>query len=85
MKKKITAEDLTASAWAAALAAVMPLTEPVPEGWFTILQLSKKTKTAVPTLQTKMRHLVSEGKAERKNFRIKLLTNVRPVPHYRLK
>jgi hypothetical protein len=85
VKKKLTAEDLTASAWAAALADVGPPTDPVPKDWFTMVQLSKKTKTAVSTLQTKMRHLLSEGKAERKDFRIKLLTNVRPVPHYRLK
>jgi hypothetical protein len=85
MKKKLTAEDLTTSAWAAALADVAPPTDTVPEDWFTIVQLGKKTKTAVATLQTKMRRLLSQGKAERKNFRIKLLTSVRPVPHYRLK
>jgi len=86
MKKgKLTAEMIDESAWAAAIASVSAPTDTVPPGWMTIIQLSEKTKSAVATLQFKVRRLVAEGKAERKDFRIRLASNVRPVPHYKLK
>ena len=85
MKKgKVTAEMLEESAWAAALAAVATPTDVVPPGWRTARQIAAQTKTAVPTLQTKLKHLCNSGKAEQKLFRIKLARNTRPVPHYRL-
>lgn len=85
MKKKVTAEDLAASAWAAALAQISTPVDVVPLGWQTIQQIAAKTKIPVPTLQQKLKRLVSSGQAERKMFRIRLAKNTRPVPHYRLK
>lgn|GEM_PF-3547144 len=85
MKKKVTAEELAASAWAAALSQITTPVDIVPPGWQTIQQISAKTKVPVPTLQQKLKRLVASGKAERKMFRICLAKNTRPVPHYRLK
>ena len=85
MKKKVTAEELAASAWAAALAQISTPVDVVPPGWQTIQQIAGKTKIPVPTLQQKLNRLVASGQAERKKFRIRLARNTRPVPHYRLK
>ena len=85
MKKRVTAEQLAASAWAAALSQITTPVDIVPHGWQTIQQISDKTKIPVPTLQQKLNRLVSSGQAERKMFRIRLAKNTRPVPHYRLK
>ena len=85
MKKKVTAEQLAASAWAAALAQISTPVDVVPPGWQTIQQIAAKTKIPVPTLQQKLKRLVSLGQAERKMFCIRLARNTRPVPHYRLK
>jgi hypothetical protein len=85
VKKKITAEDLTASAWAAALSDICPPADIVPHGWLTAKELARQTRTPVPTLQAKLKQLVEQGKAERKKFRIRLEKNVRPVPHYKLR
>ena len=85
MKKKVTAEDLAASAWAAALSQISTPVDVVPPGWQTIQQIAAKTKIPVPTLQQKLKRLVASGKAERKMFCVRLAKNSRPVPHYRLK
>jgi hypothetical protein len=86
MKKgKLTAEMLEESAWCAALAAVATPTDIVPPGWHTARQISKRTKTPIPTVQGKLKLLVASGKAERKLFRVQLEKNTRPVPHYKLK
>ena len=85
MKKKVTAEDLAASAWAAALSQISTPVDVVPPGWETTQQIAAKTKIPVPTLQQKLKRLVASGKAERKMFCVRLAKNTRPVPHYRLK
>jgi len=70
--------------WCQALAAVTAPVDTVPPGWRTARQIAAQTKTAVPTLQSKLKQLVESGQAERKDFRVQLAKNVRPVPHYRL-
>jgi hypothetical protein len=85
VKKKVTAEELAASAWAAALSQITTPVDVVPPGWRTIQKISKQTKVPVPTLQQKIHRLLSTGQAERKMFRVRLARNTRPVPHYRLK
>lgn len=82
--KKHTAEDLAASAWAAALGEVTPPVEAVPPGWYTFHALSDKNKIARTALQRKLKHLVATGQAERKMFCVRLAQCSRPVPHYRL-
>ena len=71
--------------WCKALAQITTPVDVVPPGWRTARQIAAQTKTAVPTLQTKLKHLCNSGKAEQKLFRIKLARNTRPVPHYRLR
>ena len=85
MKKKVTAEQLADSAWAAALAQISTPVDVVPPGWQTIRQIAAKTRVPVPTLQQKLKRLVAAGQAEQKMFCIRLAKNTRPVPHYRLK
>jgi hypothetical protein len=85
VKKKVTAEDLAASAWAAALAQITAPADVVPPGWQTAQQIATKTKVPVATLQQKLKRLVEGGQAERKAFRVRLAKQTRPVPHYRLK
>ena len=82
--RKPTAEDLVASAWAAALAQTAAQADVVPPEWKTAQQISAKTKTPVPTLQQKLKRLLAAGEVERKLFRVRLAKHTRPVPHYRL-
>jgi hypothetical protein len=84
MSKKLTAEDLVASAWHAVLT-TQPAPDKVPAGWFTAKQLAKHTGKAGSTIGTQLCHAVGQGRCERKSFRIRTGQIVRPVPHYRLK
>ena len=86
MKKKLTAEDLTTAAWAAAFKDAEALTpvDTVPAGYLTLRQLAKQIKVSVTTLQRKMKFLVESGRVERQTFRIRLAQHVRPVVHYKL-
>ena len=81
--KKITAEQLNASAWAAALAAPQTPDE-VPPGWHTAKQLAAALGKAGPTIGTMLCRAVAEGRAEKKSFRITTGQVTRPIPHYRL-
>jgi hypothetical protein len=83
--KKHNAEQLLSSAWSAALRGAIVQPDVVPPEWFTVRGLAKKLKTAVPTIQCRIKRLLKEGKAERRHYRVQLEKNVRPVPHYRLK
>ena len=84
MSKKITAEDLALSAWAAALAEIVTPADVVPLGWMTAQGLADTLNVPKSTLQQRLSRLLATGKAERKMFRVKLLKNTRPVVHYRL-
>ena len=77
--------DADLAKWCTALASCTAATDIVPSGWKTAQQLAAKTKTPLPTLQQKLKRLIDLGQAERKNFKIKLSVQTRPVPHYRLK
>lgn len=77
--------DADLAKWCAAIASCTAATDIVPSGWKTAQQLAAKTKTPLPTLQQKLKRLIDLGQAERKNFKIKLSVQTRPVPHYRLK
>ncbi len=85
MKNKITAEQLAASAWKAALAAPTIETEEVPEDWKTALQLAEITGRERSTINNRMSLLVRQGKAEMRRFRVMTGRGVYPTPHYRLK
>jgi hypothetical protein len=83
-RAKVTAEQLEASAWAAALASPVAL-DTVPPGWLTAKALAAKLGKALPTVSTLLTRAVAEGRAERQMFRIQSGQVTRPVPHYCLK
>lgn len=84
MSKRITAEQLVASAWSAALA---PKHEPdeVPPGWLTALQLGKLLGKDRSTITGLLQAAIKEGRAEVKKFRVQSgQRGIYPTPHYRL-
>jgi hypothetical protein len=85
VKKKVTAEDLAASAWAAALVVAKP-PDLVPAGFFTLQQIAAKLGKASSTVGGQLTRAVREGRATRKMFRVPVPSGgTRPVPHYKLK
>ncbi len=82
-KAKITAEQLNASAWAAALAS--PLApDTVPPGWHTIRELSKQLGTPRSSLCRRLHDAVAAGRCEVASFRVVVGSFVRATPHYKL-
>jgi hypothetical protein len=84
MKKKIKA-DPELQKWCEILSKSTIVPDVVPEGWHTVAEIAAQSGKAIITTGQKIRIYVKQGIAERKDFRIQLETNVRPVPHYRLK
>jgi hypothetical protein len=84
MKKQPTAEQLEASAWAAALS-TPTLEDAVPPGWLTARDLAAKLGKAESTMNHQLCRAVRENRAERQEFRIVSGAVCRPVPHYKLK
>jgi len=62
MSKKLTAESLVASAWAAALATT--ITDDVPPGWHTLREIAVKLGKAESTVGAQLGRAVREGRAE---------------------
>ena len=83
-KSKVTAEQLEASAWAAALAAPA-IEDMVPPGWLTSRQLAAKLGKGESTISRLLLLAVKEGRAIKQDFRLSTGAGVRPVPHYCLK
>jgi hypothetical protein len=83
-KGKVTAEQLEASAWAAALASPA-VVDKVPPGWHTASQLAALLEKPPSTIGKLLLSAIRAGKCERQNFRITTGSLTRPVPHYRLK
>jgi hypothetical protein len=83
-KRKVTAEQLEASAWAAALA-TPKIVDEVPPGWHTAKQIAAELGKATPTVGALLCRAVADGRAERKTFRITAGQVTRPIPHYKLK
>jgi hypothetical protein len=85
MKKgKLTAEQIEASAWAAALATPI-IPDEVPPGWHTLAAIAIELGKAESTIGTQLRRAVRDGRAEVQKFRIATARGAYPVPHYRLK
>jgi hypothetical protein len=83
-KAKLTAEQIEASAWAAAL--VSPVTpDTVPPGWHTLAAIAVELGKAESTVGAQLRRAVRDGRAEMQKFRIATARGAYPVPHYRLK
>jgi len=70
--------------WCEALSQPVTPVEEVPEGWYTIKQLAKARGRSECNTSEQVRRMVEMGKAEKRNFTIRLAERVRPVPHYRL-
>ena len=85
MKKKPSAEDLTAAAWCAVLSQSSIAPETVPPGWFTVRQLATQWGRSECTTGERVKRLFRAGQVEKKDFIIKLDQIVRRTPHYRLK
>jgi predicted transcriptional regulator len=77
--------DAELAKWCKALAAGTVVAEVVPDGWFTTKELSKARGRSECSTSTSLMRMVEAGLAERKMFTIRLNTQTRPVPHYRLK
>lgn len=84
MKKKITAEDLEASAWAAALAPRV-IQDEVPSGWHTVKELSAKLGKPRSSMNRLLQDALADGRCEMQDFRVAAGRLVRKVPHYRPK
>jgi hypothetical protein len=81
---KVTAEQLNASAWAAALSS--PKTgDTVPPGWHTTRELCAMLGKSDTRVREMLQAAVANGKCERREFRIPSATTVRGVPHYKVK
>jgi|Laugrefbdmm110sn_1035136.scaffolds.fasta_scaffold03781_3 hypothetical protein len=85
-KTKITAEQIEASLEAFCREMVKPTVTPdvIPPGWFTVSDLAHKSGKAPFTVSQRIRNMVKNGEAERKDFAIQLEQVVRKTPHYRL-
>lgn len=83
MKRKVTAEQLQNSAWAAALASPL-IADTVPPGWLTTREIAAKLGKSDSTVGTLLCRAVREGRAQRQSFRIPAAGTVRPVPHYKV-
>jgi DNA-binding MarR family transcriptional regulator len=85
-KSKITAEQIESSLSAFCQEINKGIVQPekVPPGWFTVSDLAQELGKSPVTISERIRRLVKNGQAERKDFTIQLEQRARPVPHYRL-
>lgn len=85
-KSKITAEQIEASLdeFCQQMSRNLAAIDEVPRGWFTVSQLGKKLDRSTCIISERLRKMISLGQAERQDFKIKLIHQTRPVPHYRL-
>lgn len=81
---KLSTPDPDLAKWCAALATEVVADE-VPPGWHTAKQIAAATGKAHSTTGAQLCRAVSEGRCERKLFRVQTGDMVRPVPHYKLK
>lgn len=84
MKKKLKPDDAL-HRWCEMLTKSNVKPDEVPAGWFSIATLAEKLEKSHCTMSERVRRLVSQGLAERKDFMIQLEQVTRKVPHYRLK
>lgn len=82
MSRRATSPDEDLAKWCAVLSEGKPV-EQVPPGWLTAKQIAHKTGKAESTIGTQICRAVAEERCERREFRIRTGSMVRPVPHYR--
>jgi hypothetical protein len=83
MKKKVTAEALSASAWAAALVTPMA-SDVVPAGWKTTREVAAELGKSYSYTGKLLSDAVIGGRCQRQLFRICVNGRSRAVPHYKL-
>ena len=85
-KSKITAEQIESSLaqFITELKKSSVKLDHVPAGWFTVAQLAQETGKSICITSERVRKMVKDGAAERKDYIIQLEQRARPVPHYRL-
>jgi hypothetical protein len=85
-KTKITAEEIerSLSAFCRLLEKPNVTADVVPPGWFTVSELATKSGKAPVTVSQRIRGMVKNGEAERRDFAVQLEQVVRKTPHYRL-
>lgn len=74
--------DADLAQWCAALSAGV-VTDEVPPGWLTLRQIAAKMGKAESTMGAQIGRAVANGACERREFRIRTGSVIRPVPHYR--
>jgi hypothetical protein len=83
-KGKVTAEQLNASAWAAALASPL-VPDKVPPGWLTAVELADLLGKNRDSISRSISVGVRAGRIEMKKFRVvNGQRGLYPTPHYRL-
>jgi hypothetical protein len=82
-QSKVTAEALSASAWAAALATPMA-SDVVPEGWRTTREVAAELGKSYSYTGKLLGDAVIDGRCQRQPFRIRVNGRSRAVPHYKL-
>jgi hypothetical protein len=82
-----TQSAIMESAWRAALASASHAQQPdvVPPGWLTIHELSQQLGLGIQQVRAKTALLAEQGRAEAKEFRIRIAKGTRVVLHYKLK
>ena len=85
-KTKITAEQIESSLaeFCQQLKKSPVKLDDVPPGWFTVAQLAEEIGKSLCITSERVRKMVKDGAAERKDYIIQLEQRARAVPHYRL-
>jgi predicted transcriptional regulator len=82
MSRRPTSPDADLARWCAALSAEV-VTDEVPPGWLTTKDIAAKLGKGQSTVGAQLGRAVAAGTCERRNFRIRTGSIIRPVPHYR--
>ncbi len=77
--------DKQLAQWCEILSQPTTPVEEVPAGWYTVKQLAKARGRSECNTSELVRRMVELGKAEKRQFTIRLAERVRPTAHYRLK
>jgi hypothetical protein len=83
--KLFTVPDSELALWCKVLSESSVAADVVPKGWYTCKEIAKARSRSECSTSTNLMRMVESGSAERKMFTIKLCSQTRPVPHYRLK
>ena len=72
-----------AKQWAKMLSAPQPIADVVPDGWRTAKEIAAEIRRSQSYASKMLNRLVSEGKLQRRKFRILTGSKMYPVDHYK--